>query len=78
MIDITPDDRDDRDAARLLASWRHATDNAHRLFLRALGYPYEARTPVEFAQSALVNLNDLELQEVLDWMSENHWLPPGC
>lgn len=72
-----PDDRDAHDAARFLSNWRHSSENAHRLFLRELGYPYEAKTPVDFAKSALVNLNDIELQEVLDWMSENHWLPPG-
>lgn len=72
-----PDSADTLAAERLLALWRYATDSAHRIFLLQLGYPFEASTPVEFAKNALTNLHDYELQEVLDWMSEQHWLPPG-
>ena len=70
-------DQDDHAASRLLAFWRMSSETAHRLFLLQLGYPYEATTPVEFAKNALTNLHDHELQDVLDWMSEQHWLPPG-
>lgn len=70
-------DQDDRDSSRLLSLWKYSSETAHRLFLLQLGYPYEATTPVEFAKNALTNLHEDELQDVLDWMSEQHWLPPG-
>lgn len=71
------DEKDDRDAARLLSTWRFSSDTAHRLFLLQLGVPFIANDPVEFAKNALTNLHGHELQDVLDWMSEQHWLQPG-
>ena len=71
------DEQDDHAASRLLAFWKMSSDTAHRLFLLQLGVPFMAHTPVEWAKNALTNLHEDELQEVLDWMSENHWLPPG-
>lgn len=70
-------DPDDHAASRLLSFWRYATESAQLLFLLKLGYPFVAETLVEWAKNALTNLHEDELQEVLDWMSENHWLPPG-
>ena len=64
-------DQDEKDSLRLMSFWNFSSDTAHRLLLRELGYPYEAKTPVDFAKSALVNLNDLELQEVLDWLTSS-------
>jgi len=70
-------DQDDRDSSRLLSLWKYSSETAHRLFLLQLGYPYDATTPVEFAKNALTNLHEHELHDVLDWMSEQHWLPQG-
>lgn len=61
----------------LLREWRAADDDARLTFLRELAIPFPAHSPVESAKQALLNLMEDELQEVLDWMSENHWLPPG-
>ena len=71
------DEQDDHAASRLLAFWKMSSDTAHRLFLLQLGVPFMVHTPVEWAKNALTNLHEDELHEVLDWMSENHWLPPG-
>jgi len=62
---------------QLLLLWRDTPEEDRLLFLRELAIPYPAHSPVESAKQALLNLMEDELQEVLDWMSENHWLPPG-
>jgi hypothetical protein len=61
----------------LLILWRSMDEEHRLLFLRELAIPFPANSPVESAKQALLNLMEDELQEVLDWMSENHWLPPG-
>jgi len=73
-----PDDRDDHDTDRLLSTWRYSSDNARLLFLRELAIPFPANDPIQSAKNALANLTQLEWQDVCDWLSENHWLPPGC
>jgi hypothetical protein len=62
----------------LFMLWRSANEESRLFFLRELAIPFPANSPVESAKQALLNLMEDELQEVLDWMSENHWLPPGC
>lgn len=61
----------------MLILWRDTPEEDRLLFLRELAIPFPANSPVESAKQALLNLMEDELQEVLDWMSENHWLPPG-
>ena len=61
----------------LMMLWKAASENDRMAFLRELAIPFPANTPLETAQQALLNLNDLEWQELYDWLGENHWLPPG-
>jgi hypothetical protein len=58
--------------------WNHANEETRLDFLRHLAIPFPAHSPVESAKQALLNLTEVEWQEVCDWLSENHWLPPGC
>ncbi len=58
----------------LLILWRDLPEEDRLLFLRELAIPFPANSPIESAKQALLNLTDIELQDVLDWMSENHWL----
>lgn len=66
------------DHTRLLSLWQFTAENDRLEFLRAIGVPFPAKTPVDCAKSALLNLTDLEWQDVCDWLSENHWMPPGA
>ncbi len=74
---MTELDTEIRDADRLTTLWRYSSDTAHRLFLINIAYPFDSTSPVEFAKNALTNLQDYEFQQVMDWMAEQHWLPPG-
>ena len=65
------------DCTRLLSLWNFMPEGDRLEFLRAIGSPFPASTPVDSAKMALLNLTDLEWQEVQDWLGENHWLPPG-
>ena len=61
----------------LLILWRESDDDTRLTFLRELAIPFPANSPIESAKQALLNLMEDELEEILDWMAENHWLPPG-
>ena len=63
------------DHTRLLSFWEYMPENERLEFLRAICVPFPGKDPIECAKSALLHLTDLEWQEVLDWLEENHWLP---
>ena len=46
----------------LMMLWKAASENDRMAFLRELAIPFPANTPLETAQQALLNLNDLEWQ----------------
>jgi hypothetical protein len=62
---------------KLRFAWNHAPEEDRLELLRDLAIPFPAHDPIEVAKNVLLNLTQEEWQEVLDWLSENHWLPPG-
>ncbi len=61
----------------LQSAWDMSSEEDRLDVLRNAAIPFIEKSPIAFAKQALLNLTQDEWQDVCDWLSENHWLPPG-